>query len=103
MCIRDSSVDALVAFAGAGGGVAFCGELAIRYRLRGRQVVAVPLRDREMNERHFEAVSYTHLTSAVGRQADTSANRASTASSTSSTNSWMERACGSRMCHSAVA
>ncbi|WAI81534.1 MULTISPECIES: LysR family transcriptional regulator [Achromobacter] len=48
------SVDALVAFAGAGGGVAFCGELAIRYRLRGKQVVAVPLRDREMNERHFE-------------------------------------------------
>ncbi len=48
------SVDALVAFAGAECGVAFCGELAIRYRLRGRQVVAVPLRDREMNERHFE-------------------------------------------------
>lgn len=48
------SVDALVAFAGAGGGVAFCGELAIRYRLHGGQVVAVPLRDREMNERHFE-------------------------------------------------
>lgn len=48
------SVDALVAFAGAGGGVAFCGELAIRYRLRGKLVVAVPLRDREMNERHFE-------------------------------------------------
>ncbi len=34
--------------------MAFCGELAIRYHLRGRQVVAVPLRDREMNERHFE-------------------------------------------------
>ncbi|MFJ1299703.1 LysR family transcriptional regulator [Pseudomonadota bacterium AL_CKDN230030165-1A_HGKHYDSX7] len=48
------SVDALVAFAGAGGGVAFCGELAVRNRLRGKQVVAVPLRDREMNERHFE-------------------------------------------------
>ncbi|MFM9896619.1 LysR family transcriptional regulator [Achromobacter xylosoxidans] len=48
------SVDALVAFAGAGGGVAFCGELAIRYRLRAGQVVALPLCDREMNERHFE-------------------------------------------------
>ncbi|MDQ8030640.1 LysR family transcriptional regulator [Bordetella genomosp. 1] len=48
------SVDALVAFAGAGGGVTFCGELAIRNRLRWGQVVAVPLRDREMNERHFE-------------------------------------------------
>ena len=48
------SVDALVAFAAAGGGVAFCGELAIRDRLNWNQVVAVPLRDREMNERHFE-------------------------------------------------
>ncbi|MBR8656305.1 LysR family transcriptional regulator [Achromobacter sp. Marseille-Q0513] len=48
------SVNALVAFAAAGGGVAFCGELAIRHRLRWSQVAAVPLRDREMNERHFE-------------------------------------------------
>lgn len=48
------SIDALVGFASAGGGVAFCGELAIRHRLRWGRIVAVPLRDREMNERHFE-------------------------------------------------
>ncbi|KRC86453.1 HTH-type transcriptional regulator GltC [compost metagenome] len=48
------SIDALVGFASAGGGVAFCGELAIRNRLRWGNIVAVPLRDREMNERHFE-------------------------------------------------
>ncbi len=48
------SVDALAAFVAAGGGVTFCGELAMRARLRGKQIVTVPLRDREMNERHFE-------------------------------------------------
>ncbi len=48
------SIDALVGFASAGGGVAFCGELAIRNRLQWGGIVAVPLRDREMNERHFE-------------------------------------------------
>ncbi len=48
------SIDALVGFASAGGGVAFCGELAIRNRLQWGKIVAVPLRDREMNERHFE-------------------------------------------------
>lgn len=48
------SVDALVAFAAAGGGITFCGELAARNRLRWGEVAALPLRDREMNERHFE-------------------------------------------------
>jgi DNA-binding transcriptional LysR family regulator len=48
------SIDALVGFASAGGGIAFCGELAIRNRLAWGKIVAVPLRDREMNERHFE-------------------------------------------------
>ena len=46
--------DALISFASTGGGITFCGELAIRNRLRWSNVVAVPLRDREMNERHFE-------------------------------------------------
>jgi DNA-binding transcriptional LysR family regulator len=47
-------IDALISFASAGGGVAFCGELPIRGRLKAGNVVAIPLRDREMNERHFE-------------------------------------------------
>ncbi|OZI18766.1 LysR family transcriptional regulator [Bordetella genomosp. 9] len=47
-------IDALISFARAGGGVAFCGELAIRGRLSGGGIIAIPLRDREMNERHFE-------------------------------------------------
>lgn len=34
--------------------VTFCGELALRQHLRHGSVVAVPLRDREMAERHFE-------------------------------------------------
>lgn len=34
--------------------VTFCGELAMRQQLNNRTIVAIPLRDREMNERHFE-------------------------------------------------
>jgi len=34
--------------------VTFCGELALRQQLQHRSVVAIALRDREMNERHFE-------------------------------------------------
>lgn len=34
--------------------VTFCGELALRQQLKNRSVVAIALRDREMNERHFE-------------------------------------------------
>ncbi len=34
--------------------VTFCGELALRQQLHNRTVLAIPLRDREMNERHFE-------------------------------------------------
>lgn len=48
-------MDALISFtAASGGGVTFCGELAIRDRVRRGEVVCVPLRDREMKERHFE-------------------------------------------------
>lgn len=34
--------------------VTFCGELALRQQLRAGTVTAIALRDREMNERHFE-------------------------------------------------
>jgi DNA-binding transcriptional LysR family regulator len=44
----------LVGFAAAGGGIAFCGKEALMTHLKHRQVVAVPLKDREMSERHFE-------------------------------------------------
>lgn len=47
-------LDALISFAAESDAVAFCGELAIRARVRRGEVVCVPLRDREMNERHFE-------------------------------------------------
>lgn len=47
-------MDALITFAAESDGVAFSGELAIRARLRRGEIVCAPLRDREMNERHFE-------------------------------------------------
>ncbi|MDQ0139029.1 LysR substrate-binding domain-containing protein [Cupriavidus necator] len=48
-------LDSLVGFAAAGGGViSFYGELSVRRRLKAGLVTAVPLRDREMNERYIE-------------------------------------------------
>ncbi|MDM0022082.1 LysR family transcriptional regulator [Variovorax saccharolyticus] len=47
-------LDASISFAAAGGGIALSGEAALRNRLKAGGIVAVPLRDREMNERHFE-------------------------------------------------
>jgi DNA-binding transcriptional LysR family regulator len=47
-------LDMMIAFAAAGGGIALSGEAAIRSRLRAGVIAARPLRDREMNERHFE-------------------------------------------------
>lgn len=47
-------LDALINFALEGGGVMLCGELAVRSHLRRGGIAAVPLRDREMNERQFE-------------------------------------------------
>lgn len=38
----------------AGGGIALCGELAVRCSVRSGALIGVPIRDREMNERHFE-------------------------------------------------
>ncbi|MDI9854305.1 LysR family transcriptional regulator [Comamonas sp. 17RB] len=47
--------DALVSYAAASElGVAFYGELSVRTRRGGNAVRAVPLRDREMNERYLE-------------------------------------------------
>ncbi len=47
-------LDMLLSFAAAGGGITLCGEAALRTRLVVGDVVGVPLRDREMNERHLE-------------------------------------------------
>lgn len=53
--MTSNHADALVSFAAAGGGgIAFYGELSIRTRLLHNAMVAIPLRDREMNERHLE-------------------------------------------------
>lgn len=47
--------DTLVSFvAAAPGAIAFYGEISIRSRLQAQAVAAVPLRDREMNERYLE-------------------------------------------------
>lgn len=50
-----NNLDSLVGFAAAGGGViTFYGELSVRGRLRAGTIAAVPLRDRELNERFVE-------------------------------------------------
>lgn len=43
-----------IAYAAMQGGIGFSGELALRNRLERGDVVGIPLRDREMAERHFE-------------------------------------------------
>jgi DNA-binding transcriptional LysR family regulator len=47
--------------------ITFCGETALRRRLMEGRITAVPLRDREMNERHFEmqTLAGRHLPEAV--------------------------------------
>lgn len=52
--LQARTMDSMIAFAAAGGGITLCGEAAVRTRLDSGQLVAVALRDREMNERHFE-------------------------------------------------
>jgi DNA-binding transcriptional LysR family regulator len=52
--LQTNRLEPIVAFVAAGGGLSLCGEAAIRTRLKAGTLVAVPLRDREMNERHFE-------------------------------------------------
>ncbi|WP_245638584.1 LysR family transcriptional regulator [Hydrogenophaga palleronii] len=47
--------------------ITFCGEATLRKRLADGRITAVPLRDREMNERHFEVQTLAgrHLPEAV--------------------------------------
>ncbi|MBT2335695.1 LysR family transcriptional regulator [Variovorax paradoxus] len=53
--MSSNHANALVSFAAAGGGsIAFYGELSIRTQLASKALVAIPLKDREMNERHLE-------------------------------------------------
>ncbi|MGJ7606855.1 LysR family transcriptional regulator [Variovorax sp. LT1R20] len=53
--MSSNHANALVSFAAAGGGsIAFYGELSIRTLLKTKALVAIPLKDREMNERHLE-------------------------------------------------
>jgi DNA-binding transcriptional LysR family regulator len=53
--LTSNQADALVSFAAAAtGAIAFYGELSIRTRLASQSLVAIPLRDREMNERYLE-------------------------------------------------
>lgn len=50
-----NQADTLASFVAAGGqAIAFYGEISIRTRLLAHAVAAVPLRDREMNERYLE-------------------------------------------------
>ena len=53
--LTSNQADALVNFvAAARGSIAFYGELSLRTRLLAKSLVAIPLRDREMNERYLE-------------------------------------------------
>jgi DNA-binding transcriptional LysR family regulator len=47
----------LVSYVAATQAITFCGETALRQHLRAGVITAIPLRDREMNERHFEVQS----------------------------------------------
>ncbi|MDD0812875.1 LysR family transcriptional regulator [Curvibacter sp. RS43] len=51
---ESNQVDALVSYVEASGAIAFYGEASISARLKGGSIKAIPLRDREMNERHVE-------------------------------------------------
>lgn len=52
--LTSSDLNALIGFAAEGGGVTLCGELAVRGRIENGSLRAIPLRDREMNERYME-------------------------------------------------
>lgn len=51
------SVDVLIGLARAGEAIAFSGELAVRGLVQHGELVAVPLVDREMHERHVEILT----------------------------------------------
>ena len=52
--LTSNDLNALISFAAQGGGITLCGELAVRGRIEAGNVRAIPLRDREMNERFME-------------------------------------------------
>ncbi|KQX29461.1 LysR family transcriptional regulator [Variovorax sp. Root434] len=52
--MSSNHASALLSFAAAGGSIAFYGALSMRTLLRSKALVAIPLKDREMNERHLE-------------------------------------------------
>jgi DNA-binding transcriptional LysR family regulator len=52
--MSSNHANALLSFAAAGGGIAFYGALSIRTLLQSKALVAIPLKDREMNARHLE-------------------------------------------------
>lgn len=53
--MSSNHANALMSFAAAGGGsIGFYGALSIRTLLQAKALVAIPLKDREMNERHLE-------------------------------------------------
>ncbi|WP_284617165.1 LysR family transcriptional regulator [Aquabacterium humicola] len=67
--LETNRLEPIVAFVSAGGGLSLCGEAAIRSRLKAGTLVAVPLRDREMNERHFEVQTLAGRTLPAAAQA----------------------------------
>ncbi|MBB3643256.1 MULTISPECIES: LysR family transcriptional regulator [Variovorax] len=54
LAMSSNHANALLSFAAAGGGsIAFYGPLSIRALLQSKALVAIPLKDREMHERHL--------------------------------------------------
>ncbi|MEO6018612.1 MAG: LysR family transcriptional regulator [Polaromonas sp.] len=52
--ITSNQLYPLINYVSASQAITFCGEAALRHRLTAGDITAVPIRDREMNERHFE-------------------------------------------------
>ena len=52
--ITSNQLYPLITYASESDAITFCGEAALRRRLAEGGITAIPLRDREMNERHFE-------------------------------------------------
>lgn len=52
--VETDNIASLVGFVKNNEGISLCGELALRTLIRANELVAIPLRDREMNERDLE-------------------------------------------------
>jgi DNA-binding transcriptional LysR family regulator len=65
--ITSNSLYPLINYVSGCQAITFCGEAALRQCLADGRIIAVPLRDREMNERHFEVQTLAgrHLPEAV--------------------------------------